>query len=442
MDNVLDPLDQILFDLRRLAGVTVLIQAFWVYNRAINVDGLRRFHDHLQRGRLSRRIERSPLRFGRHRWISADGPSNVEIVASARPREEFDAWLNDHANTPLDCEQGPGWHLAALPFTDGGGGVSLVIAHCLTDGLGLVEALADAALGRDDPISWPVAASRRRWQALREDVHQTAHDIPAMGRAVVAAVRSARSSRDGGRAATPSPTTPPALPAGADEPIMLPMATTFVDADEWEARAKSLGGTSSALLAGLAAHLAQRMGRVTTDGLVALRIPVDERTAGDTRGNATSNIDITVDPAPATTDLREIRAAIKQALIRHRKVPDEERAMLSIVPLLPLLPKRFVGVPSNATRVTSSTIGVVNPAANRPDGTEADYLAGRLLYPGVTKAMMDRVGGLQMVLSGRVHQQVFLSITAYQPGRPNSNDSLRQDLSSTLDDFSLTGKYL
>jgi diacylglycerol O-acyltransferase len=440
MGNVLDPIDQTAFDLWRVAGVTTQVQCVWVYNRPIDIDGLRQFHDHLQRGRLSRRIERSPLPFGRHRWISPDGSSDMEIVASALPREEFDAWLNEQANTPLDCEHGPGWHLAALPFTDGGAGVSLVISHCLTDAVGLCEALADAALGRDDPISWPAAASRRRWQALREDARQTARDTPAIGRAGVPAVRFARRSRGGAGAATPLP----ALPAGADEPITLPMATIFVDADEWEARAHALGGTSNALLVGLAARLAQRVGRVSADGSVIVRMPVNERAADDTRANAVSEVALTVNPAPATTDLREIRAAVKQALIRHQEVPDEQRAMVPLVPLLALVPRRLLlrlgG--SDATSVSSSNLGVVNSAASRPDGTDADYFAMKNVYRGMTKAMMYRLGGLQFLLSGRARGQVFVSVTAYQPGRPTSNDGLRQDLSSALNDFSLTGSHL
>jgi hypothetical protein len=120
MGNVLDLLDQTMFDAGRVIGVTNQPQCVWVYNRPVDIDGLRQFHDHLQRGRLARLIERSPLPFGRHRWISSDVSSDMEIVASARPREEFDAWLNEQANTPLDCEHGPGWHLAAFAFTDGG----------------------------------------------------------------------------------------------------------------------------------------------------------------------------------------------------------------------------------------------------------------------------------------------------------------------------------
>jgi hypothetical protein len=228
---------------------------------------------------------------------------------------------------------------------------------------------------------------------------------------------------------------------GPDERVAPPTATIFIDADEWDARAHSLGGTSNALLAGLAARLAQRVGRVAGDGFVTLAIPVNERAAGDTRANAITGVDIMVDPAAATTDLRGIRAAIKQALIRRQEVPDERLALLPLAPLLPRwLVRRMASVAlGGATTSGSSNLGAVNPAANRPDGTDADYFAMSNLFPGVTKATIHRTGGLLGLLSGRAHGQVFVSILAYQPGRPNSNGDLRRDLSSALNDFSLTG---
>jgi diacylglycerol O-acyltransferase / wax synthase len=317
--------------------------------------------------------------------------------------------------------------------------VSLAVSHNLADGAGLLEAMADAADGRDAPISWPAAGSRRRWRALREDARQTARDIPTLGRGAVAAVRLARRARREGAGAAPS-TTPLRLPIGADEPLTVPMATVFVDADEWEARAHALGGTSNALLVGLAAHLAQRMGRVTADGSVLMKMPVNERTAGDTRANAVSQLTVTVDPAPATTDLRQIRAAVKQALISHREMRDDERAVMSFVPLLRLLPKRLVRLVDNT--VVSSNLGVINPAVTRPDGTDAALWAARLSYRGVTKALMHRLGGVLCVLSGTALGQVFVSATIYQPGYANSNQALRQDLSNALNDFALTGTYI
>jgi hypothetical protein len=436
MSNVVDLYDQTFFIGERATGTTNLLQCIWVYDRAVDIDGLRRFHHHLQRGRLSRRIEPSPLPFARHRWVSASNRSVLEIVDTPRPRGEFEAWLAEQTNTTLDAEHGPEWHLAVLPFTDGGAGVSLVISHCLTDGVGLCEALADATSGRHDPIDWPAAGSRPLWRALSEDAYQTARDIPAIGRAVVSAARFAQRNRASAGPAIP----PPVLSAGADEPITLPKATIFVDADEWDARAASLGGTSNGLLAGLAAHLAQRVGRVAADGSVDLTLPVNERAAGDTRANAITNVDFTVDPAPATTDLRGIRAAIKQALIRSQEAVNERFELLPLAPLLPQwLVRRVVSVSaSSATSVVSSNLGEVNPAAYRPDGTAADRFVMRSLGQGVTKAIMHRLGGLLVLLSGRTHEQVFVSVLSYQPGRSNSNDDLRQHLSSVLNDFSLT----
>ena len=440
MSNVLDLVDQTFFLGEQATGVTQVLQCVWVYDRAIDVDGLRRFHHHLQRGRLARRIERSPLPFGRHRWVSASGQSGLEIVATPRPREEFDAWLSEQANTPLDAERGPEWHLAVLPFTDGGAGVSLVISHCLTDAVGLCEALADAAFDRHDPISWPAAGSRRRWRARREDARQAARDLPSMGGAVVGAARLARRSRGRAGSTAPQRTRPVAPLAGAHECITLPTATIFVDADEWDARAHSLGGTSNTLLAGLAARLAQRVGRIAPDGTVTLGMPVNLRTAGDTRANAVTNVDVTADPAQATTDLREMRSATKQALIRSQEAPDGRLALLPLVPLLPKwLARQMVSLAaSSATSVVSSNFGVVDPAAYRPDGTAADHFVIKGSNLGVTKAIMHRTGGMMALLSGRTDRRVFVSVLAYQPGRPNSNDTLRKDLSSALRDFALT----
>ncbi|MEZ0364238.1 hypothetical protein ACAG26_11125 [Mycobacterium sp. pUA109] len=435
MSNVLDLLDQTAFDVEQATGTSNQLQCFWVYNRAVDIDGLRRLHDHLQQGRLlARRIERSPLPIGRHRWVSSGGLSDIDIAASARPREAFRAWLDEQPPVPLDVQHGPGWHLAVLPFTDGGAGVSMVSSHCLIDGIALCEALANATCGRDDVFAWPAAASRRPWRALSEDMRQTARDTPDIGRAVVAAARLARhnhSQVDSGALS----------PAGPDESVTIPTDTFVVDADEWDARAHSLGGTSNALLSAFAARLAYRLGRVTEDGLATLTIPVNERGPGDTRAGAVTEIDISIDPAAATTDLREIRAAVKHALIRHREVLDERWALLPLVPLLPQRLLRRIGVVyGNTTRVVSSNLGVINPAANRADGTDADYFAMRVRYSGLTETMLQRAGGLLALVSGRLHGRVFVSAVAYQPG--TSNNDLPRRLSSTLDEFSLTGTRL
>ena len=439
MSNLLDLTDQTLFFAERATQTTNVLQCIWVYDRGIDIDGLRNFHHHLGRGRLCRRIERSPLPFGRHRWVSPGDQSDLEIVAIPRPRSGIDAWCGEQASQRPDAEHGAGWHLAVLPFTDGGAVVSLVVTHCLTDGVGLCEALADAAGGRDAAFSWPAAASRKRWQALREDARQTARDTTDIGRAFAAAARLARGGRDHADSAAPPPKQRPAPPAEPDAPVTIPVTTIFVDADEWDARARSLGGTSNALLAGLATRLAQGVGRVAADGSVTVGMLVNERTPGDTRANAVANVDVQVDAAPVTTDLSAIRAAIKHALARHQDEPDERWALLPLIPLVPKrLFKRMLGVATgSATTVVSSNLGTINPDVNRPDGTDADRFAIKSLYPGVTNATMHRTNGALVLVSGRTHGQVFVSILAYELGRPNSNSALQQLISGALSDFSL-----
>ena len=438
MDNVLDLFDQTVFDGERATGATSLLQVIWVYDHAVDMNALRRFHTHLQRGRLSRRIERSALPFGRHRWVSASSHSELEIVGTARPRTEFDTWLTEQSNTPLDAENGPGWHLAVLPFSDGGAGVSLVLSHCLADGVGLCAALTAAADGSPDPIGWPAAGSRPRLVAVGADARQTVRDLPAIGRAVAAAARKAR--RSGGAGRPTEPTGALATRGNDGDIVSLPTATVFLDAGKWDACAESLGGTSNTLLAGVTARLAQKVGRLAADGSVALTLPVSRRTDGDTRANAVTNIDLNVDPGQAATNLRDYRAAIKQALIRSNEVPNERWELLPIAPLLPRwLVRRCVGVSAGtAATVTSSNLGAITPAAHRPDGTDASRFAIRTLGPGITASVMRRLGGLLVVVMGRQQGQIFISVLAYQPDGVNSTDQLHQHLSESLGDFALT----
>ena len=440
MSNVLDLVDHTIFSLERAAGTSSVIQCGWVYDHELDIDGLRRFHGHLQRGRLARGIELSPLPFGRYRWVSPGREPHLEIVATPRPRNEFDAWLGEQADTALDAEHGPGWHLAVLPFTDGGAGVSLVASHCLTDAVGLCEALAEAVSGYDHAIDWPTAGSRRWWQAMREDARQTVRDLPGIGRAVVSAASFLRHNSGSAEPVT----TAAAPPIAADEPLTPPTASVFIDAAEWEARAHALGGTSNTLLAAVAARLAHRVGRVAPDGSATLTMPISGRTPGDTRANAITNVDITVDPAPATTDLREIRTAIKQALIRSQQQPDDRWTLLPLVPLVPeRLRKRWVGAATNsAASVGASNVGVVNPAANRPDGTDAEHFVMRSLTAGTTAAMLRRQGGLLSVLSGKAHGRVFVSVVAVAADRPYSSEDLRSDISSVLSEFTLAASPL
>ena len=101
-------------------------------------------------------------------------------------------------------------------------------------------------------------------------------EVPRIAGAVAAAIRFLR--KPSGAAAGPvARPVPPAVPADP-RPMIAPNVAFFVDADQWDERARGLGGTSNALFAGIAARLAGAIGRVAAAGRVTRSIPVSERT--------------------------------------------------------------------------------------------------------------------------------------------------------------------
>jgi hypothetical protein len=423
----------------RALGYGAKIQFTWIYNRPINIDGLRRFHRNLGYGLLGRRIERSPLPFARDRWVYCPGPDDVEIAETPRPRTDLLAWSNERARLPLDPEYGPSWHLAALPLEDGGTAVSLTASHTIVDGLGVIQAMADAVSGRTHYLGYPRADSRTRRQALLQDARQTIASTPELMRAVVATARFARKRRDAVAASLASTPSPPRV-AGDEQAVVVPSVNAFVDLEEWDACANSVGGHGNTLLAGFASRLGVRMGRVNDDGTVTLSFPLSVRTENDTRGNALVFPSVAVDPTRVSSDLGEVRVKFKQAVADVTETTDR---MVAPLPLASMTPKwvarRAAGIQLGAAGypVGCSNVVDVEPASNRPDGTDADYMNGRLVEPGVTKRTLERIGGQLFVASGRVHGKVFFSVTAYQPGRTNTQDWLREMTLLTLDEFGL-----
>ena len=62
---------------------------------------------------------------------------------------------------------------------------------------------------------------------------------------------------------------------------------------------------------------------------------MSDRTEGDTRAIALFLARVSVDPTRVTTDLREARAAIKQALRAARETPGETAQLLWLIPFTP-----------------------------------------------------------------------------------------------------------
>jgi hypothetical protein len=87
-DNRLSFTDQLLFLGQPGTSQELVMQVVWVYEHAVDFDGLRRFHQNFGYGLFGRRIECSPLPFGRHRWVSSFGPPSDIDVAECRVRRE------------------------------------------------------------------------------------------------------------------------------------------------------------------------------------------------------------------------------------------------------------------------------------------------------------------------------------------------------------------
>ncbi|EUA32973.1 hypothetical protein I553_8980 [Mycobacterium xenopi 4042] len=390
----------------------------WIYEHAVDLDGLRQFHRNLGFGLLGRRIERSPLPFARPRWVLDRGPSDIDIAQSARPRAELSDWADERSQLPIDPEWGPGWHLGVLPLKDGCTAVTLVLSHYLVDGLGLAVTVADAVLGNTHDLGYAPPHSRTRLRAVLEDARQTARDSPEVARALVAAAKLARRvQRDIARPSAPAPVPIPA--ADADDVVVVPTVMIQVDVVDWDARAAALGATSNTLVAGLAVRLGERMGRRrASDGAVTLQLPINERTEGDTRANAMLIASLSVDPTRVTTDLRDLRAAIKQALRSLRETQDESSRLLWLTSFLPkpaLIRLSDVMYADPNLPVFCSNLGELGSVVCRLDGTDSELVMTRVTAQQERRQLLERTGGQMTLQSWRIRDKIRISVGAYQP---------------------------
>ena len=437
MDNTLDYTDQASFLGLRALGHGPVIQYTWIYSHDLDLGALRRFCRNLGSSILGRRIERSPLPFGRHRWIAWAGPPDVMVATAARPRGELTAWLDEQAALPIDPEFGPSWRLAVQPFTGGDTAVTLVVSHTVADGVGIAVSVTDAAKGVTRNLGYPDGRALTKRQVLLEDSRASVRALPEMARALSAAVRVARSN------SAPASSGRPEAAKSVEDPrevVTVPSVTAYLDARQWDECAESLGGTSNSLFLGLVARLCMRLDWIGADGTVTFSVPVSERTEGDTRGNALTAVRLIADPEQVTGDLRGVRAALKAALSTQA---DERNHLLGPLPLVPVLPKavarRVESMVVGGRLIGSSNLGLLDPAVNRPDGTEADYFAVRM-SERIDRAHLRRHDGVFFpVVAARVHGKLSISVGHTNGNGSTSTDQLFDAVRGALGDFGLTG---
>ncbi|MCV7179916.1 hypothetical protein [Mycolicibacterium sphagni] len=440
-EHRLEFFDQTAFEMMRATGRGQLMQCVWVYEHPVDIEGLRRFHRNIAQSLGGRHIERSPLPFGRPRWVKPDhAPSEIQINETPRPRAELMEWADELAGLPIDPEHGPTWYLVVQPLTDGSTAISMVASHVIGDGTGAGLAIFEAVTGNIRDVGYDRPGARTRRQALAADARQVIRDLPETRRALVKGAKLVWGKR---KELAQSRKTRAGQPI--EEFVSVPSVAVIIDIAEWDARAESLGGNGYSLLVGFTAKLAERMGRRRrSDGAVTLVIAINLRESlEDDRALAMAFANATVDPEKVTVDLTESRTVVRES---RQMAKNQTDPTMELFPLMPWLPKAAVkGVAellfsySEDLPVSCSNLGDLPPQIAQVDGTTAESVVLRALDQNVTMREMERSHGQLVVVSARVNGKVTISIEAYEIGAENSKQRLRDLAEQTLTEFGLSG---
>lgn len=430
-------LDQAAFLRLRATGQGSTVQCTWVYDRDVHLDALRSFNDDLGAGLLGRRIERSPVPFGRHRWV-LDNRSPDIALEPRQPRSQIGAWVERRAQVRVDPECGPVFHLGLLPLDDGGAAVTLVASHCVVDGLGLITAVTEAVKGETRDFGYPQPHSRGRLRAVSADLTDAVRGLPAAIRALIATLVIMLNNPAGPRGER----RPGSLSPADEDRTALESVTLQTDAAAWDARARSLNGSANTLFVAFAARLAHRMGRVLPEGKsVTVVLPVSDRTGNDDRANALTSITFAVDATAVTHDLSCARAEIKRLLTSLQRQPNE---MLAALPLVPYTPRRLVraaeGVAMSTGRlpVGCSNLGSLDAAVGRIDGEDAAEVCIRLAEQGITPGRVEHTQGQLFCSTGTINGSRFLNVIAGRGDTDNGAANIREIACSALADLRLS----
>lgn len=436
--------DQAIYLAHVSLGQHAVIQLLWRYLRPVDVDALARFRDSLAHGHLARLIRPALLPFGRHQWGSAPPPS-AAIAAVAEPLEPeaMQAWADAQVELALDPVRGPAWTLTSQGFTDGSTVVSLVVSHCIADGLTVAMAVSEAARGeRRVSIHPGVWTARRAATALGAELQRIVRDAPATFRALGQLARTASNSLR-------TPNTRAASPAVAtedDRTIVYPSVFLRVPTSVWDARARSRGASRLTFLAAITAGFAEGLGRIRDDD-VTLLIPVNQRKGlSHIGGNdvALATFKVRVDEARGR--LHALQRRLRTTLLRTRQEPNRLAALL---PLVPFVPRRAFSAASHLALgaladlpVTCSNLGDLPKDMLQIDGNAADRMCFRGIDRSVARSAIEARQGVATLFAGVIPGYIALSFVAYQPGVVTEPRHLRSLVEGLLVDYELAGEFL
>lgn len=424
-------------------GQHAVIQVLWRYLRPVDLDALTRFRDNLAQGHLARLIRPALLPFGRHQWVGAPTPLAAPTVAAAPlAPEAIQTWADAQVELPLDPVRGPAWILTSQTFTDGSTVVSLVVSHCIADGLTIATAVSEAVRGeRRAPIFPAVWSPRRAATILSAELERMVRDTPAMLRGLRQAARTAYTSL--GTSNTPAAS--PAVAPADDRTVVFPSAFVRVPTSVWDARARSCGSSRLTLLTAITAAFAEALGRVRGKE-VTLLIPVNQREGlSHTGGNDVALATLKVHVDEPRGRLHALQRRLRATLLRTRREPNRLAALL---PLVPFVPRRAFSAASHLALgeladlpVTCSNLGDLSKDVLQIDGGAADRICFRGIDRPVPRSAIEARQGVATLFAGVIPGFIALSFVAYQPGLVTEPQHLRAVVERLLAGYELPGEF-
>ena len=436
-DDVLCYMDQGSFVALRALGRGPVVQVTWFYDRAIDEAAVREFSERLSGGLLGRLLQRSPLPWGRHRWLANPVPGPVTWFRDPLPRERLPELRRLLLDLPVDPERGPGWRLAVQALEGGGCALTMLVSHTIADMHALSNAIADAMADRRLDCGFPAPSWRWSPVMLARDSVESLRALPAVCRAVAALVRRSRK-----RPASPPRSRVRTSRDDVGPVVDVPLVQVTIDAEERQKRASDAGISSNTLIMAFAARLAFRLGRVDASGRVKLVLPVSDRHSGDRRGNALRSIAVMADPEACCNDPHALQRDLKAALAALVRNGDDFSPLFPLIPYVPLwlarrLEREALG---EDLPVGCSLIGELPPDLHRPCG-EASFLQVSLLER-YTAPELERLGGVLFIACYRVGDRLSCTVSAYMPGRVTSRAELMPVVRDALADMDLGGTII
>ena len=429
--------DQGMYLAHTAGGQQSVMQLLWRYRRPVDMDGLIRFRDNLLRGRLARLMRPALLPFGRHQWVAAPPPQQtLQFGSIPLDSARMQAWIDAQVELTLDPAEGPALNFTGQTFNDGSTVASLVVSHCIADGMASALAVKEAVNGEGWSVAFPPHTAKRGASAVLRELNRSLQDAPATARAVVQLIRS---GWGGGR-----PRRKDESVASEDRLVSFPSVFLRVPVADWDATARSLGANRFTLLAAMTAAFAEALGRVSNNETTLL-IPVNQREGlSDTGGNRVLLAKFKVPLGEPFVRLHALQRRLQAVLLRTRREPDVLSTML---PLVPFVPKRtFVSASRMALEVladmpiTCSFVGEWPTDVLKVDGSDADRFCFRGVDRLVSLRSLEARQGVASLPACVIAGDLILNFVAYQPGVLTEGYQLRSLVASLLGRYGLAGE--